>query len=73
LFPAGRAAIKIFAPRIDINKISALRGAEIRCIKVRYPPFSSVPSCAPSVRFALLAVNEVIFRGEGRRNEPEAY
>ena len=48
--PKYRAALKIFAPRIDVNKISGLRGAEIRCIKVRSPPFRDNPGRASSVR-----------------------
>ena len=33
-----RTKIKIFAPRIGVNEINRLRGTEIRCIKVRFPP-----------------------------------
>jgi len=32
------AEFKIFAPRTDIKEINRSRGAEIRCIKARFPP-----------------------------------
>jgi hypothetical protein len=35
--------LKIFAPGIEVNEINRLRGAEIRCIKVRYPPQAGIP------------------------------
>jgi hypothetical protein len=35
--PINGAKVKIFAPRIGVNKNSRFRGAEIRCIKVRFP------------------------------------
>ena len=42
--PAPRiATIKIIAPRIDVNEINRIRGAEIGCIKVRLPPNFSRP------------------------------
>jgi hypothetical protein len=33
-----RTVCKIFAPRTDAKEINRSRGAEIWCIKVRYPP-----------------------------------
>jgi hypothetical protein len=34
---------RIFAPRTDASEINGLRGAEIWCIKVRYPPICDGP------------------------------
>ena len=66
-----RTVCRDFALRIDVNEVSGLRGAEIRCLKVRYPP-------KPAVRTDPLLSREFIRawrksgRGRGRRAEDGA-